>query len=132
MFIKKVGLLLCSGVFALVSLTATARGPGGGGGGPGGSWGGGATATGGGSGSHGGTSRQSPAGPADSSRADENANGKFATDQKRGLDRAQERMSEEGLQHQRATDNVDRSAGTSSKRAEDALIEKYKLPPATK
>jgi hypothetical protein len=42
--------------------------------------------------------------PNASVRAQENANGRFTEDRQFGLDRARERMSDQGLEHQNATD----------------------------
>ena len=61
----------------------SARGPGGGGGGA----------------SHFG-------GPAPSSQAGTNSNGRFSSDRATGLDRAGDRMSDEGKTHEKATDAV--------------------------
>lgn len=48
--------------------------------------------------------------PVPSARALENANGQFIEDRKFGLDRAQERLSEEGAEHQKATEAVKKKA----------------------
>ncbi len=51
-----------------------------------------------------GFSHGSAGGPPLSSRADENSNGRFSTDRDKGLDRAADRRSEEGTEHEKATD----------------------------
>ena len=71
-------LLICGIALACLSLNVLARG---GGGGPG----------------HG-----APSGPSNQN-ATNNSNGRFAPNQQKGLDRAQDRMSQQGLQHQQAT-----------------------------
>ena len=51
-----------------------------------------------------GFSHGSAGGPPLSSRADENSNGRFSTDRDKGLERAKDRMSEQGLEHAKGTD----------------------------
>jgi len=51
----------------------------------------------------GGASHGSPTGPGAGSAAATNANGRFASDRDKGLDRAQDRMNAQGLSHQKAT-----------------------------
>ena len=80
---RPISLLLCGVFAAAFSLGAAARGPGGG------------------PGSHG---ASAPGGPPASSQASENSNGRFAQDRDKGLDRAEDRMSEQGLKHEKATD----------------------------
>lgn len=46
-------------------------------------------------------------GPASNSKAAANSNGRFASDRETGLDRAAERMSDQGKAHEKATDKVD-------------------------
>ena len=80
---RRYSLLLLGGTLAAtLSLGAAARGPG-----PGGGF------------THG-----TPGGPPPNSAALENSNGRFSSDRDKGLDRAQERMSEQGRKHQKATD----------------------------
>jgi hypothetical protein len=74
---KIISVLLCA-FAAAFSLDATAAGPGG-------------------------HSAAAPGGPRASSQAQENSNGRFAVDRDKGLDRAEDRMSEQGRKHQKAT-----------------------------
>ena len=53
-------------------------------------------------------------GHSDSSRGYENSNGRNSADRDVGLDRARERMSAEGLSHEKATDNQYRRRSTES------------------
>lgn len=87
---RKSLLILGSAAFAAaLSFGAAARGgPGGGG------FGGG----------FGGFSHGTPGGPAAGGSAYENSNGRFSQDRDRGLDRAEDRMSQKGLEHEKATD----------------------------
>lgn len=62
-----------------------------------------------------GFSHGSAGGPPLSSRADENSNGRFSTDRDKGLDRAKDRMSEQGLGHEKATDAQKRRAKARTK-----------------
>jgi len=81
---KPVSLLLCALIGAVFSLGAAAHGPGGGGG------------------FGGGFSHGSAVGPS-SSGALENSNGRFSQDRDQGMDRAQDRMSDQGLTNEQAT-----------------------------
>ena len=81
---KLISVLLCGAFAAAFSLSAAAGGPGGGA-----------------SGGHG---ASAPGGPPASSQASENSNGRFAQDRDKGLDRAEDRMSEQGRTHEKATD----------------------------
>lgn len=83
---KPILVLLCAAVIGALSLNAAARGPGSGGG------------------FGGGFSHGTPSGSSPSSGASENSNGRLAQDRDKGLDRAEDRMSEEGLKHEKATD----------------------------
>ena len=75
-----IAVLLCAALGAGFSMDAAARGPGGkGASAPGGT-------------------------PAPGSRAMENSNGRFVQDREFGLDRAAERRSDAGNEHQKATD----------------------------
>ena len=76
---KPIKALLCVAIISGVSFNAAARGFGGGSG----------------FGGH------QAAGPSLSSRAFENSNGRFAADRDTGLARAEDRMSGEGLKHQK-------------------------------
>lgn len=76
---KPINALLCVAIIAGVSLNAAARGFGGGSG----------------FGGH------QVTGPSLSSQAFENSNGRFAADRDTGLSRAEDRMSAEGLKHQK-------------------------------
>jgi hypothetical protein len=82
---RPISLLLCGACAAAFSFGAAARGPGGGA--PGGH---GASAPGG--------------GPPARSQAWENSNGRFVQDREFGLDRAAERRSDQGNEHEKATD----------------------------
>ncbi len=82
---KTVSLLLCGACIAARGLNAEARGGGGGGFGGGSGFG-------------------HPSGPGSNSAASDNANGKFSQDRDSGLDRAEDRMSSEGLAHEKASD----------------------------
>lgn len=81
---KSIPVLICAAFAAAFSLSAAARGPGGGGGGDG-------------------FSHGSPTGPSQS-QALQNSNGRFSTDRDKGLDRAEDRMSQQGQEHEKATD----------------------------
>ena len=70
---KKPAIVICAVAAALLTLQAEARGGGAGGG---------------------------AGGPPLSSRADENSNGRFATDRDKGLDRAEDRKSAQALKHE--------------------------------
>ena len=82
---KAILVLICAGFGAVFSLGAAARGPGGGGG-----FGGE------------GFSRGSPTGPS-ASEALQNSNGRFSADRDTGLERAEDRMSPQGRERQKAT-----------------------------
>ncbi len=86
---RKSLLILASAAFAAaLSFGAAARGgPGGGGGG-----------------SFGGFSHGTPGGPAAGGPAYGNSNGRFSRDRDKGLERAEDRMSQKGLEHEKATD----------------------------
>ncbi len=81
---KSIQLLLCTAAAAAFSASAAARGPG----------------------EVGGTGfdHGTAGGPPASSGASQNSNGRFAQDRDTGLDRAEDRMSQQGLQHEKATD----------------------------
>ncbi len=81
---KLISVLLCGAFATAFSLSAAAGGPGGGA-----------------SGGHG---ASAPSGPPAGSQAGDNSNGRFAQDRDKGLDRAEDRMSEQGLKHEKATD----------------------------
>jgi hypothetical protein len=87
---KATSLFLCAALAVAFSGVASARGGGGGGGGMGGGMGGGF--------SHG-----SPVGSSSNSQSLENSNGRFAQDRDQGLDRAEDRMSTQGLEHEKAS-----------------------------
>ncbi len=80
---KLISVLLCGAFAAAFGLSAAAREPGD---------------------ASRGQSASAPGGPAAGSQALENSNGRFATDRDKGLDRAEDRMSEQGLRHQKATE----------------------------
>lgn len=82
---KPILVLMCTVSIAALGLNAEARG------GSGGGFGGGF--------SHG-----TPTGPSSPSRSIDNSNGRFALDRDRGLERAEDRMSDEGLAHEKASD----------------------------
>ncbi len=85
--------IVASAAFAVaLSFAADARGPGGGG--FGGGMGGG----------FGGFGQSAPHGPSAGSSAFENSNGRLSQDRDRGLERAEDRMSQQGLEHEKATD----------------------------
>lgn len=94
---KATSVFLCAALAIAFSGVASARGGGGGGGIGGGSGGG----MGGGMGS--GFSHGSPAGPPSNSQSLENSNGRFAQDRDQGLSRAEDRMSTEGLENEKAS-----------------------------
>lgn len=123
---KTIGLLACALTVSLFSLTANARGPGSGSGGAGNAGAAGGGFAGGSSGSSGGGSAgQSKANnPPASSQAQENSNGRFAQDREFGLDRAQERMSDQGLANERATDNY----GNPIKRKQSDINQEPSIP----
>lgn len=104
---KMVPLLICALAACLFSLSASARGPGGGGSAGGGSSGAATGGVGGGTsrGSSGSSGQDKAANPPANSQASENSNGRFVQDREFGLDRAQERMSDQGLANERAIDN---------------------------
>ncbi len=85
---KSLLVLIGAALATSLSLTAVARGPGGGGMGLGAGVGG----------------SLDRAGAALSGSAAANSNGRVSQDRDKGLDRAQDRMSQEGLQHEKATD----------------------------
>lgn len=95
---RSLAILLCAIGAVTFSLDAASRGPGGGGGGFGSSAG---------SFSGGAGRGVSNAPPADV-RGYSNSNAPFTGDENKGLDRAQERMSDEGLSHEKATANQNR------------------------
>ena len=80
---KSFAIFACAACAGAFSFGAMARGPGGAGGS--------------------GFSHGSAVGPS-SNHALQNSNGRFSTDRETGLDRARERMSEQGLEHEKATD----------------------------
>lgn len=86
---KSIALVLLTAVVVGISAQALARGPGGMGGGMGGG------------GPH------SPSSPPMPSQATTNSNAPWTGTQEKGLDRAQERMSDQGLEHEKATRNQD-------------------------
>lgn len=106
---KSLSLLLCALMATTFSLQAEARGGSGSGSGSGGSHGNSSSSSQGNSGNRG-----SDSGPSDNSQAADNTNGKFAQDKKTGLDRAQDRMSEAGLEHQKATEAHDQQSNDST------------------
>jgi hypothetical protein len=75
---KLISVLLAGAFAAAFSLGAAAAGPGG-------------------------HSAAAPGGPPARSQAQENSNGRFAADRDKGLDRAEDRMSDQGRKHQKAT-----------------------------
>jgi hypothetical protein len=81
---KLISVLLCGAFATAFSLSAAAGGPGGG--------------------APGGRGASAPGGPPAGSQALQNSNGRFAKDRDKGLDRAEDRMSAQGLKHQKATD----------------------------
>lgn len=87
---KSTSLVMCTMIAMAFSASAAARG---------GSNGGGM-----GSGMGGGFSHGSPVGPSSNSQALENSNGRFAQDRDQGLDRAEDRMSTQGREHEKASD----------------------------
>ncbi len=105
--------LLLVSLFAMVaasfSLSAAARGgAGGSGGGFGGIGGGGVSAS-------GGFNHGTPTGPATGSRAIQDSNGRFARDRDRGLERAEDRRSAAGSEHEKAHQRQSK-AGSSTRR----------------
>ena len=78
---KTIPLLLCAAIATAFSFGAVARGAAGGGG----------------------FSHGSPGGPSSDSKAFENSNGRFSQDRDKGLDRADDRKSGQGLRHGKAT-----------------------------
>jgi hypothetical protein len=83
---KSIPVIVCAAFATAFSLSAVARGPGGGAGG-------GDTV------SHG-----SATGPT-TDKALQNSNGRFSTDRDKGLERAEERMNQHGLDHENATES---------------------------
>jgi ABC-type microcin C transport system permease subunit YejB len=79
---KSILTLLSVAVISTLSFNVLARAPGGGGGGF----------------NHGSAQERSQ-----NSQSESNSNGRFATDRDTGLDRAEDRMSEQGLSHEKAT-----------------------------
>lgn len=108
---KYVAILLCVLGIAGISLDAMARGAGGGGGmGLGGGF----------SGSAG---RSMVNSPSASSHALPNANAPWTGSQERGLDRSRERMSDEGISHQKATSHpLRRNQETVTHARRDGLV----------
>ena len=98
---KSLALFLCVIGIAAVSADAMARGGGGGGGG----FGGGGAGFGGGA-SMGAAGRDMGSSPRASTQGMANSNAPWTSDQEKGLDRAQERMNQQGLDHQKATSST--------------------------
>ena len=105
---KSTSIVMCTMIAMAFSASALAARGGGNGGGMGGGMGGGY--------SHG-----SPVGPSANSQALENSNGRFAQDRDQGLSRAEDRMSTQGLEHEKAastsTQHGARSAEPRSKKS---------------
>lgn len=92
---RSILVVMGAAVLTMFAMEAGARGGGGGGGG----FGGGSGGFGG-----GGVSRGTPTGPSGNGASMDNSNGRFAQDRDMGRDRAEDRMSQEGLDHEQATD----------------------------